>query len=274
MAALKSADPASVEPLLAGLAAGWPADKKPILDEAAQADFAALAGKLPPAGLLQLADAGQALGPGKENGGADRQAPRVGPESVADAKLPDDARLAAAHDLLSLGGDEESLKAVLDQIGPQSGPALTAGLFDVLADSTSEAVGPAVVKRWPQLTPAGRGAAVDLLLKRPAWTNALLDAVEKGGVDKADLSVEQAQRLSRYPDDGRLGTRAKKLLAGGRRIAQSGSPKGGGCVPAGAEAARRRREGQGGFRAELRQVSPSRRPGRQHRPRPDWHGRP
>ena len=55
---------------------------------------------------------------------------------VADDKQSDDARLAAARDLLSLGGDEASLKAVLDQIGPQSGPALTAGLFDVLADST------------------------------------------------------------------------------------------------------------------------------------------
>ena len=133
---------------------------------------------------------------------------------VADDKLPEEARLAAARDLISLGGDEESLKAVLDQIGPQSGPDLTAGIFDVLADSTSEAVGSAVAKRWPQLTPAGRGAAVDLLLKRPAWANALLDALEKGGVDRADLSVEQAQRLSRYPDAA-VSSRAKKLLAMG-----------------------------------------------------------
>ena len=71
----------------------------------------------------------------------------------------------------------------------------------MLADSTSESVGSALLKRWPQLTPAGKGQAVDLLLKRPAWTNALLDAVEKGGVDKADFSVEQAQRLSKYPDE-------------------------------------------------------------------------
>ena len=73
---------------------------------------------------------------------------------MADDKLPDDARLAAARDLISLGGDEESLTAVLDQIGPQAGPALTQGLFDVLADSTSEAVGPAVAKRW---SPADAG---------------------------------------------------------------------------------------------------------------------
>ncbi len=71
-----------------------------------------------------------------------------------------------------------------------------------------------MAKRWPQLTPTGRGEAVDLLLKRPAWANALLDAVEKGGVDPADLSVEQAQRLSRYPDAA-VSNRAKKLLAAG-----------------------------------------------------------
>ena len=55
LAALKTADSASIEPLLAGLAAGWPVNKKPILDDAAEADFAALAGKVPPSGLLQLA---------------------------------------------------------------------------------------------------------------------------------------------------------------------------------------------------------------------------
>ena len=104
---------------------------------------------------------------------------------------------------MTLGGDEASLTAVLEQVGPQAGPALTRGLFDVLADSTSESVGSALVKRWPQLTPAGKGEAVDLLLKRPAWANALLDAVEKGGVDKADFSVEQAQRLSKLPRRGR-----------------------------------------------------------------------
>ena len=97
---------------------------------------------------------------------------------------------------------------------PQSSPALTAGLFDVLADSPSDAVGLALAKRWSQLTPAGRGEAVDLLLRRPAWADALLDAVEKGGVDPADLSVEQAQRLSRYPDAA-VSNRAKKLLAAG-----------------------------------------------------------
>ncbi len=214
LAALKSAYPAAVEPLLAGLAAGWPADKKPALDDAAQADFAALAVKLPPSGLLQLAALAKRWGQEKAMGALTGKLRDAALKRVADDKLPDAARLAAAHDLVSLGGDEQSLKAVLDQIGPQSGPALTAGLFDVLADSTSDAVGSAVAKRWAQLTPAGRGTAVDLLLKRPAWANALLDAVEKGGVDPADLSVEQAQRLSRYPDDA-ISTRAKKLLASG-----------------------------------------------------------
>ncbi len=135
-------------------------------------------------------------------------------QRVADAGQPDEARLAAAHDLIGLGGDEASITAVLAQIGPQSGPALTQGLFDVLADSTAEGVGAGLLKRWPQLTPAGKNQAVDLLLKRPAWTNALLDAVENGGVDKADLSVEQARCLSKYPDEA-VAARAKKLLASG-----------------------------------------------------------
>ena len=121
-------------------------------------------------------------------------------ERVADDKASDAARLTAAADLLTLGGDEASLNALLEQIGPQAGPSLTQGMFDVLAHSTSDAVGPALVKRWSQLSPTGKASAVDLLLKRASWTNALLDGVEKGGVDKGDFSVEQAQRLSKYPD--------------------------------------------------------------------------
>ena len=214
LATLKSADEAAVEPLLAGLAAGWPIDRKPVLDDAAQADFVALAGKLPQSSLLQLAALAKRWGQDKKMGTLTGNLRAAALKRVADGSLPDATRLTAAHDLISLGGDEQTLNAVLDQITPQAGPALTAGLFDVLADSTSEAVGPAVVKRWPQLTPAGRAEAVDLLLKRPAWAVALLDAVDKGGVDRADLSVEQAQRLSRYPDMA-VSERAKKLLASG-----------------------------------------------------------
>ncbi len=214
LTALKSADPASVEPLLAGLAAGWPLAHKPNLDEAAQADFESLATKLPPSGLLQLATLARRWGMEKRMGAVAGKLREAALQKVADAKLPDETRLSAAHDLLTLGGDEASLTAVLEQIGPQAGPALTRGLFDVLADSTSESVGSALLKRWPQLTPAGKGEAVDLLLKRPAWAKALLDAVEKGGVDKADFSVEQAQRLSKYPDES-VSARATKLLAAG-----------------------------------------------------------
>jgi uncharacterized protein len=213
LASLKTAQPAAVEPLLAGLAAGWPADRKPTLDAAANADFAGLAAKLPPAGLLQLATLARRWGQEKKMTALTAKLRDAALARVADDKASDAARLAAAADLLTLGGDEASLTALLEQVGPQSGPALTQGMFDVLAHSTSDAVGAALVKRWTQLTPVGRASAVDLLLKRAAWTNALLDGVEKGAVDKGDFSVEQAQRLSKYPDAA-VGDRAKKLLAG------------------------------------------------------------
>jgi putative membrane-bound dehydrogenase-like protein len=214
LAALKSAEPASVEPLLAGLATGWPRTRKPVLGDAAQADFAALAAKLSPSGLTQLAQLARRWGREELIGAATGKLRDAALKHVADEKLSEADRLAAARDLLNLGGEADSVNAVLDQVGPQSSPSLTTGLLDLLADSTSDSVGPAVVKRWPQLAPAGRSAAVDLLLKRPAWAEALLDAVDKGAVDKADLSVEQAQRLSRYPDAA-VAARAKKLLASG-----------------------------------------------------------
>ena len=202
-----------MEPILAGLAAGWPFDHKPVLDAAANADFAALAGKMPPAGLLQLSRLARRWGQEKNMGALTAKLRDAALKRLTDEKAPDNARLAAAADLLTLGGDESSITALLEQIGPQAGPALTSGMFDVLANSTSDEVGSALVKRWTQLTPAGKASAVDLLLKRAAWTNALLDGVQKGVVDKGDFTVEQAQRLSKYPSAA-ISKRAKELLAG------------------------------------------------------------
>ena len=75
LSALKTARPVAIEPLLAGLAAGWPADRKPTLDDAANADFAAgreaAAGRSAPTG-----DPGAALGSREKDGVADGETSR------------------------------------------------------------------------------------------------------------------------------------------------------------------------------------------------------
>src|SRR5262249_5360252 len=51
-------------------------------------------------------------------------------------------------------------------------------------------------------------------LDRAAWTTALLDALDKGTVQLAELSLDQKQRLASHRDRT-IASRAKKLLARG-----------------------------------------------------------
>src|SRR5205814_10006123 len=98
---------------------------------------------------------------------------------LADAKAGDEARVAAARDLLALADDKDSVDTILSQITPQAGPTLARGLLEALGQSTAEAVGAALVRRSAELTPNARTAAINVLLLRPAWTRALLDALDK-----------------------------------------------------------------------------------------------
>jgi putative heme-binding domain-containing protein len=54
-------------------------------------------------------------------------------------------------------------------------------------------------------------------LRRPAWTRALLAGLDKGQIDKDDLSLDQVQLLSRHPDKA-IAAQATKLLARGGRL--------------------------------------------------------
>src|SRR5262249_55925060 len=216
LAALEFAPPATSEAMLGGLAAGWPADKLVKLDEKAEAELVALPANLSPGGLLQL------IALVKRWGQEDKLAKlTTGLKNallvrIADGKLNDTERIAAARDLAALGNDEAAVAALLEQITPQTSPALTRGLLEALGDCTSDEVGSALVARWSELTPSARATALSLLLRRTAWTKALLAGLEEGDVDKSDLSIDQAQQLSTHPDKEIAGRSAKLLASGGR----------------------------------------------------------
>jgi putative membrane-bound dehydrogenase-like protein len=215
IACVGSAPPAVAEALLTGLASGWPTGQPVELDARAGASLKDLPGRLSRGALPPLATLLRRWGQQDKlpdlTGGL-----RKGLLArVADARLGEESRLAAARDLVGLG-DPDAVTALLEQITPQAPPSLTRGLLDTLGESTADAVGPALVKRWAELTPAARGPAMSVLLRRPAWTRALLAGLEGGQIDKSDLSVEQAQLLSKYPDKGIAGRAATLLASSGR----------------------------------------------------------
>jgi putative membrane-bound dehydrogenase-like protein len=217
LAVLGTAQPATAEALLAGLAAGWPDGRTVKLDAAADAEVKDLSTRLTPGGTLQLATLFRRWGQQDRLGQLTGNIKRSLLTRVADEKLTEDARLAAAHDLVTLAPDESAVSALLEQVTPQASPALTRGLLDALGNSPSEQAGDALLKRWAELTPSARGPAIAVLLRRPAWTKALLASLEQGQVDKTDLSIEQAQLLSKHPDTA-IAERAQKLLASSGRL--------------------------------------------------------
>lgn len=58
----------------------------------------------------------------------------------------------------------------------------------------------AILKLYPQLAPDERGTAMDTLVSRPAFASALLNAMEKGTVPRADVSLLHARQIQAFND--------------------------------------------------------------------------
>ena len=195
-----AAKPASAEPILAGFATGWPANKPAAVEPAA---VTALLAKLPPAGrgkLLSLATRWKV--PGLDAVAAEYATGLLA--AVADDKATDAARLAAAKQAVEFAPADPTVTEAV----------LAAGQWDALSTSTAPNLGPLVLGKLKTLTPATRTTAVRLLLARPATTKALLDAVEAGTARFDALALDQRTALAAHPDKAIAG-RAKKLLAMG-----------------------------------------------------------
>jgi putative membrane-bound dehydrogenase-like protein len=214
LTALQDADPGVTTAIVAGLARGWPRDATPAIDADTEKVLASLVAKLPAAGRSQLITLTDRWG----SKVLDKYAATLVAGFLAqmqDERQSDAVRIAAAAQLIDFRkSDEASARRVLDVLTPRTSPQLTQGLLDAIAKSDAGPVGAAVTVRIPGFTPAGRGGALRLLLGRADWTAALLDAIEKGTVPLADLSLDQKQRLASHPVAA-IAARAKKLLARG-----------------------------------------------------------
>ena len=67
------------------------------------------------------------------------------------------------------------------------------------------------IQQWPEFSPVLRNAMLDLLLSRPGWSTALLDAVESKQLTVADIGTTARRRLL-DPLDASLRDRAKALF--------------------------------------------------------------
>ncbi len=217
IARLSDAGRAVIEPVVAGLAAGWNADRPVPADEAMQDQLVALLDRVSTEGqasIAALASRWKLEGKFAEAIGKLRQEVL---EAVMDEGRPDGDRLAAARRLVVVGLDDDSAREVTQVVSPRASPELVEGLLAALSASTSEAVAPALLERWNGLSPAGRQSAVAVLLGRPAWTAALVEALASGSIDPAELRGEQIQQLVSHPNRT-LAWRAGEILSSQGRL--------------------------------------------------------
>ncbi|MFM8275101.1 MAG: c-type cytochrome, partial [Gemmata sp.] len=212
LAAVSQSRPAVAERFVAGLAAGWPAGKKPKLAAGEEAAIAQALAGLPAASrgkLLKLA-----AGWGVQ--GIEAQLAKLTDAAfatLADTRAKDADRVAAAQQIVEFRTEDEAAASkLLAAVAPDASPALAAGIFEALAQSRAKGVSAAVVAKLRDLPPAVRPVALQLVLARPDSTKAFLDAVEAGTLRFDMLALDQRQALASHPDRA-LSDRAKRILA-------------------------------------------------------------
>ena len=214
VAKLAEADVRRVTPVLEGLAAGWPSDVRPNLDERLEADLTTLIERLPVGERGRLVQLAGRWGSERLRAYAADIADKY-LERIDDDSLPTADRVAAAENLLRFQPREAAaVQNLLERVTPQAPPELATGLVRALAASEADELGDSIVESLPAFTPGAKSAAVAVLLARSTATPALLDALDSGVVRVADLTLDQRAALAAHPDVA-IRDRAKSLLERG-----------------------------------------------------------
>jgi putative membrane-bound dehydrogenase-like protein len=212
--ALAMADADVAEAIVAGMAKGWPKGRTITLKESTGKALEKLMMKLPAGSQSQLLRLASRWG----TQGLEKYADEISKKLLAvldSDKESDSARIDAAKQLVDFrGSDVKVIEQILDTITPRTGPKLAAGLIDALGGSAAPGMSPTLIKRLDKLTPAARTAALRVLLARPDSTTLLLDILDAGKVQLAELTLDQKQALAGHPDAA-IAERAKKLLERG-----------------------------------------------------------
>ena len=214
VSSLLEAKPSTSRTIVQGMAEGWPAEKKPNLTAAFEADLEKLVNQLDTSGrgqLLRLASIW----------GSDRLA-KYSEEIISallqtldDEDAPERARVAAARELITFqSASAAAVTAILDRITPRTQPALAESLMRTVGDSDAPQLGDILVSRLTSVTPQVRLAGIELLLGHRNTIATLLDAVDSGAIQLAELSLDQRQNLTRHPDHN-IRRRAERLLERG-----------------------------------------------------------
>lgn len=108
--------------------------------------------------------------------------------------------------------EEMDFKALAGILQPQNSQVLQRGALEVLGKSRSPQVARLLIGNWPAFSPAMRVEAVNVLLSRPEWAEALIGAVENEAIGAAQISVQHQQKLLAH-SNSRVRERASRAFA-------------------------------------------------------------
>jgi len=214
LTSLSKAEPKIADTLISAFAKGWPKNTKAKLSDADEQSLETLLNRLEPAArpkLLRLA----------VTWGSGRLEKYVGEilvnlkATLDNDKAAEKERLDAARQLLELRPDDAKQSAgLLELLSPRSSPTLANGIVELVGASASPATLASLGAKLPALPPSVRSVALRSLLSRSESTKLVLDALDKGTVQLAELSLDQRQALASNKDK-QIAARAKKLLERG-----------------------------------------------------------
>ncbi len=201
--------------IVQGIAAGWPADQRPQMNEALEVALQGLVQRLPASQQGVVIKLGRSWGSQQ----FDQYAQQVSSsllKQLDDSDLPADRRIDAAEQLLRFRANESSaVTDVLERISPQLPPAVTLGIVNAIQISEATDAAQQLLARLGSLSPQARTVGISVLLSRPASTTELLRALESGGILLSELSLDQKQSLMNHPDRNLRREAQRVLRAGG-----------------------------------------------------------
>ena len=210
LAALKGASPSLAVAILDGLMTGWPEDKPPTLDPSQKQTLESLMQALPESARDRLLALAQRWGQPDLFGTSITSILESLNKQITDASLADAQRAAAAKRLVGLQDKPEVIESVLKEVTLLTPPALAGGLINALGESRNNRTGQAITEHWEKLTPAVRRNAIAVLMRRPEWAMALLEAVQRERIHKTDLAPEHWSQLKQNPNRA-VARRAERL---------------------------------------------------------------
>ncbi len=130
--------------------------------------------------------------------------------AVADRSAKTAARIAATR-LLGWAEEGVASSALMPLLDGREAQELQLAALESLARFSSEAIGRALIERWPTFTPRLRSESIRMLLRRSSFTHALLDGLRKGVIRRADLSSTQIRFLRSHRSKNIRGVASRVL---------------------------------------------------------------